>query len=71
MVRTGPRRQRRLERLARWVETLWTCKCAYYNVGTYRCIGCGRRPPRRLRAQVAAQPAAVRAPEAVGARAAP
>jgi hypothetical protein len=48
------RRQRRIERLAHWVETLWACKCAYTNVAAYRCHGCGARPPRRLRAKIQA-----------------
>jgi hypothetical protein len=54
MARSGlrPRKQRRLERLARWLETLWSCQCMYRNVATYRCHGCGRRPPRTLRLRV-------------------
>ncbi len=39
---------------ARWVELLWRCPCQYTNVATYRCFGCGARPPRALRASVAA-----------------
>jgi hypothetical protein len=55
MARSGlPRKQRRLEALACWLETFWACRCAYYNVATYRCKGCGRRPPRALRAHVTA-----------------
>jgi hypothetical protein len=40
---------------ARWLEMLWRCPCEYSNVATYRCYGCGSRPPRELRAQVAAR----------------
>jgi|1186.fasta_scaffold19927_2 hypothetical protein len=40
------RRQRRLEQLARWLEELWSCDCAYHNVASFRCYGCGARPPR-------------------------
>jgi hypothetical protein len=46
---------RRLLQLARWLETFWWCQCNYSNVATLRCYQCGRRPPRRLRAEVASQ----------------
>jgi hypothetical protein len=52
--RANERRERRLLQLARWIETLWWCKCDYNNVAAYRCFHCGARPPRRLRAQMAA-----------------
>ena len=43
--------------LARWFETFWWCRCSYSNIAAFRCYCCGSRPPRRLRAQVAARPA--------------
>ena len=42
--------------LARWFETFWWCRCNYSNIATLRCHYCGRRPSRRLRAEVAARP---------------
>lgn len=57
MARTShPRRQERLERIARWLETFWACQCTYRNIATYRCHGCGRRPPRALRLRVETVP---------------
>lgn len=54
------RRERRLLQLARWFETFWWCKCDYNNIAAYRCYHCGARPPRKLRAEVAALPAPAR-----------
>ena len=48
------RKQRWAAIAARWIEMLWRCPCQYTNVATYRCCGCGSRPPRELRAVVAA-----------------
>ena len=42
--------------LARWFETFWWCTCNYNNIAALRCFHCGARPPRRLRAEVAARP---------------
>jgi hypothetical protein len=46
--------------LARWFETFWWCRCNYSNIAAFRCHYCGRRPSRRLRADVASQPNALR-----------
>jgi hypothetical protein len=59
MKRKGSRRrQRRLEQLARWLEEFWSCDCAYHNVASLRCYGCGARPPRSVCARVAKKPRA-------------
>ncbi len=50
----GKHRQRWVAMASRWIEMLWRCPCQYTNVATYRCYGCGSRPPRALRAVVAA-----------------
>ncbi len=42
--------RRQWKRLAaRCLEVLWSCPCEYNNVATYRCYGCGSRPPREVR----------------------
>jgi hypothetical protein len=46
--------------LARWFETFWWCRCSYSNIAAFRCFYCGARPPRRLRAEVAARPDGLR-----------
>jgi hypothetical protein len=54
--------RRRWARYAAWIEVLWSCRCDYTNVASYRCYFCGSRPPRELRD--ALEPvAAARAPE--------
>lgn len=47
---------------SRWIEMLWRCRCQYTNVATFRCYGCGSRPPRELRAAVSATVQAELAP---------
>jgi hypothetical protein len=56
--RAAERRSRRLDQLARWLETFWWCRCDYNNIATYRCYHCGARPPRRLRAELDTRPTA-------------
>jgi hypothetical protein len=59
MKRKGSRRrQRRLEQLARWLEEFWSCDCEYHNVASFRCFGCGARPPRAVCARVVDKPGA-------------
>jgi hypothetical protein len=58
--RVAERRHRRLIELARWFETFWWCRCSYSNIAAFRCFYCGARPPRRLRAEVAARPDGLR-----------
>lgn len=41
-------------RLVPWLESMWRCNCEYSNVATYRCYGCGHRPPRWLRRRLEA-----------------
>jgi hypothetical protein len=54
---THSRLRRQWRRLAaRWVELLWSCPCEYNNIATYRCYGCGARPPREVRAFLASIP---------------
>jgi hypothetical protein len=42
----------------RWLEEFWSCDCDYHNVASFRCYGCGARPPRAVCARVAAKPPA-------------
>ncbi|MDQ6948630.1 MAG: hypothetical protein M3256_20825, partial [Actinomycetota bacterium] len=48
-------KRRRWARLAALVDVFWLCRCAYHNVATYRCFGCGRRPPRELFSRLVAR----------------
>jgi hypothetical protein len=50
------RRQRRLDRLAMWLEEFWSCACNYHNIASVRCYGCGAKPPRHVCTRVAAKP---------------
>lgn len=59
---TIDRHRRWADVAARWLEMLWRCPCQYSNVATYRCYGCGSRPPRELRQRVAARVATIRQP---------
>jgi hypothetical protein len=66
---TQSRLRRRWRRLAaRWVELLWSCPCEYTNVATYRCYGCGARPPREVRTFLATVPMPALADRAGGGR---
>jgi hypothetical protein len=47
---------------SRWIEMLWRCRCEYTNIASYRCYGCGSRPPRQLRQAVVASVEADPAP---------
>ena len=50
----SPRKQRWVAIASRWIEMVWGCRCQYTNIATLRCRGCGARPPKALRADVAA-----------------
>lgn len=39
-----------------WLEEFWSCGCHYHNIASFRCYGCGAKPPRAVSARVAAKP---------------
>ncbi|MEA2685468.1 MAG: hypothetical protein QOE93_663 [Actinomycetota bacterium] len=51
--RAGRSRAGDCAEVARWLGVFWACRCRYRNAASYRCYGCGSRPPVRVRTLVA------------------